>query len=390
MQRAAAVAAGVACLAAAAMATAGSATANPPGPHDPFGSAKTVVAVPGGVRFTGWSADPDALTTNLKITAVVDGFTTATSTHTSLPNAAVVQKYHTGATPGFALTVPVTGVHTVCAAAASVGAGYSTVLKCVVTPLGTKLTRAQKLAHRPVGAITRSWANPHSLHLFGWTTDPDVVNRHQSVVVYVDGHAAVTATTRAYPRHADPRKRWPSPRPANAGTKSAFNILVRTAVGTHIACVWAVNIGIGSGNSFLGCKAFDNRGRAGAGPVATPKLNAKVVAEAKKHIGQPYVWGATGPKKFDCSGLVVYSYTKFGFTPPRVSENQAFAARLIPASRAVPGDLVFYHDEQGDVYHVGIYLSPGKTVAAIDEQEGVDYQPIWDPTTATYGSFTHT
>jgi cell wall-associated NlpC family hydrolase len=87
---------------------------------------------------------------------------------------------------------------------------------------------------------------------------------------------------------------------------------------------------------------------------------------------------------------VMYSYGKFGFTTPRVSEDQATAARLIPPSRAVAGDLVFYHDSVGDVFHVGIYLSPGRTVAAIDEAEGVDYQTIWDPTSVTYGSFTHT
>jgi hypothetical protein len=47
------------------------------------------------------------------------------------------------------------------------------------------------------------------------------------------------------------------------------------------------------------------------------------------------------------------------------------------------------HDDVGDVYHVGIYLSPGRTVAAIDESSGVDYQKIWDPSIVTYGSFTH-
>ena len=77
-------------------------------------------------------------------------------------------------------------------------------------------------------------------------------------------------------------------------------------------------------------------------------------------------------------------------TPPRVSEDQFAAARLIPASRAVPGDLVFTHDTEGDVYHVGIYTGPGMSVAAIDDAQGVDYQPIWDPANATYGSFTHT
>jgi cell wall-associated NlpC family hydrolase len=56
----------------------------------------------------------------------------------------------------------------------------------------------------------------------------------------------------------------------------------------------------------------------------------------------------------------------------------------------VPGDLVFTHDAQGDVYHVGIYTGPGMSVAAIDPSQGVDMQRIWDPSSTTYGSFTHT
>ena len=91
--------------------------------------------------------------------------------------------------------------------------------------------------------------------------------------------------------------------------------------GTHVGCLWAVDIGWGS-NSFLGCKAADTRGHAGSGTVTQPALNKKVLAEAKKHIGQRYVFGATGPKVFDCSGLVMYSYKKFGYRTPRVSEDQ--------------------------------------------------------------------
>jgi cell wall-associated NlpC family hydrolase len=148
-------------------------------------------------------------------------------------------------------------------------------------------------------------------------------------------------------------------------------------------------VGLGS-NAFLGCKARDTRGRAGTGTITVPTLNQKVVTVANRQLGDPYVWGATGPDAFDCSGLVMFSYGRGGYTTPRVSEDQARAARLIPAARAVPGDLVFYHDRLGDVYHVGIYLSPGNTVAAIDPAHGVAYQQIWDPTVATYGSFTHT
>ena len=110
---------------------------------------------------------------------------------------------------------------------------------------------------------------------------------------------------------------------------------------------------------------------------------------AKKQIGKPYVWGAAGPHSFDCSGLVVYSYNKAQMSLYHSSEMQFAAARVIPADRAVPGDLVFMHDSVGDVYHVGIYLAPEKTVAAIDTQEGVNYQHLWDDSIVTYGSFTH-
>jgi cell wall-associated NlpC family hydrolase len=375
-----------------AVAANGPAAANPPGPHDPIGSVSSVVSVSGGVRISGWAVDPDALKSNATVSAIVDGKGSAYSVRTAVANASVTKKYKTGPTPGFSLTVALSRGrrHTVCAAARNVGRGLDTALKCVVTPVGTSLSSSQAARHNPHGAITDYWANPKSVHFFGWTSDPDFAGRQATVVLYVDGRARATVTTQAYPSARDPYNRYPYPRPSGAGGHSAFNILVPTAVGTHIGCIWVVNVGLGTGNALLGCRSMDNRGHAGTGRLSTPALNSKVVAEAKKHIGQDYVWGATGPKTFDCSGLVVYSYHKFGYSTPRTSEQQALAARLIPASRAVPGDLVFYHDTVGDVYHVGIYTGPGKSVAAIDTQEGVNYQTIWDPSSVTYGSFTHT
>jgi hypothetical protein len=254
----------------------------------------------------------------------------------------------------------------------------ATVLKCVPTPLGTILTVNQIAAHNPVGSITQASASSTSLRFQGWSSDPDYVARRATVVLYLDGYSAATVVTHSYP----------APRPEAAGASSAFDITVPVPAGMHLGCVWVVNVGLGS-NAFLGCRARDTRGPAGTAAITVPTLNQKVVAEAKKHIGQPYVWGAAGPDSFDCSGLVKYSYGKFGFTTPRISEDQAVKARLIPAARAVPGDLVFTHDRIGDVYHVGIYVSPGRTIAAIDESQGVDYQTIWDPKSATYGSFTH-
>jgi cell wall-associated NlpC family hydrolase len=357
------------------------ATANPPGPHDPIGSVSGVKAVTGGIQFTGWAADPDSLQTNATVFVVVDGRTRVASATTSLANATVQSKYGTGPTPGFKIVAlfDTTAAHTACLVVSNVGAGMATLLKCVPTPLGTTLTASQLAAHNPVGSIQHTSASTSALRFQGWSSDPDYYARRVLVVLYVDGTSAATVATHSYP----------APRPTGAGANSAFDITVPVTTGMHIGCIWVVNVGLGS-NSFLGCRAGDTRGPAGTGTVTVPKLNTQVVTEAKRHIGQAYVWGAAGPTTFDCSGLVKYSYGKFAFTTPRTSEQQALAARLIPAARAVPGDLVFYHDTEGDVYHVGIYLSPGLTVAAIDTAEGVNYQKIWDPSSASYGSFTHT
>lgn len=361
------------------IALAAPAAANPAGPHDPFGKVRRVSAVSGGLKVTGWALDPDELAANIDVGILIDGRTWSTLTPTSIPNATVTTTYDAGATPGFSISGPIDAKpHTVCVVARNVDRGLDTLLSCVPTPLGTTLTSAQIAARSPQGAIERSGARRGSVHFVGWATDPDFYRRKTTVVLYVDGSPAATVNTSGYL----------GTRPAGAGPRSAFDIRVSATSGAHIGCIWLVNIGIGN-NRFLGCRAQDTRGNAGTDPVEVPKINTAVVTEAKRHIGQPYVWGAEGPRTFDCSGLVMFSYGKAGFITPRVSEDQAKAARLIPATRAVPGDLVFWHNNEGDVYHVAIYLSPGKTVAAIDESSGVDYQKIWDPSIVTYGSFTH-
>jgi cell wall-associated NlpC family hydrolase len=349
-----------------------------PTAHNPIGQVQKITAVTGGLNVTGWAADPDALASNLVISAVVDGRATASAT-TSLQLPSITAKYHTGRTPGFAITIPVpAGPHTVCVGARNLSHGISTVLKCVAVPLGTALTTAQTAKHNPLGGLQHATASTTTARYQGWTSDPDWPGLHLLVVLYIDGRSVATVSTKAYA----------APRPAKAGANSAFDITVPISTGAHVGCVWAVNVGLGH-NHLVGCSAVDTRAGTPLVTTAAVGLAANVAAEAKKHIGQSYVWGAAGPKTFDCSGLVTYSYRKFGFATPRVAADQFAAARLIPAARAVPGDLVFYFDTEGNVYHVGIYLSPGRTVAAIDTQEGVNYQAIWDPTTAAYGSFTH-
>ncbi|MFE3141351.1 C40 family peptidase [Streptomyces scopuliridis] len=91
--------------------------------------------------------------------------------------------------------------------------------------------------------------------------------------------------------------------------------------------------------------------------AATRAVKALKIAASKK--GSPYRWGATGPHRFDCSGLTLYSYKKVGKKLPRTAQQQYNSSRHIAPSQRRKGDLVFFH-WGGYVYHVGIYAGRGK------------------------------
>ena len=77
--------------------------------------------------------------------------------------------------------------------------------------------------------------------------------------------------------------------------------------------------------------------------------------------GKPYVWGATGPSTYDCSGLVQWAYRQVGVGLPRVSRQQALVGVPVAPDDAQPGDLVFFNSP---VSHVGIYVGGGKFLEA--------------------------
>lgn len=93
---------------------------------------------------------------------------------------------------------------------------------------------------------------------------------------------------------------------------------------------------------------------AGGGHKAPPPKIQKAVKVAKAQKGDPYVYGASGPRSFDCSGLTSFAYAKAGIRLPRTSGAQAARARHVSKNSMRRGDLVFFHSG-GDVYHVGIY-----------------------------------
>ncbi|MFH8453077.1 NlpC/P60 family protein [Streptomyces fungicidicus] len=87
----------------------------------------------------------------------------------------------------------------------------------------------------------------------------------------------------------------------------------------------------------------------------------KAIAFARAQIGKPYVWGATGPGSYDCSGLTQAAWKAAGVTLPRTTYDQVDAGTTVPVSQAQPGDLVFFYD---DITHVGIYIGNGMMIHA--------------------------
>jgi cell wall-associated NlpC family hydrolase len=102
----------------------------------------------------------------------------------------------------------------------------------------------------------------------------------------------------------------------------------------------------------LGLAALGPVGDADAASKARVSRAAKV---ALQQIGDRYRYGAAGPRAFDCSGLMHYSYRKAGIKIPRTSSAQARRAHRIPKRKLRRGDLMFFTNG-GGVYHAAMFI----------------------------------
>lgn len=105
-------------------------------------------------------------------------------------------------------------------------------------------------------------------------------------------------------------------------------------------------------------------------PVPVSGAAGQAVAYAYSKLGDPYVYGATGPSSFDCSGLVQAAWASAGVAIPRTTYEQVAALPAVSTSALQPGDLLFF-DGDG---HVGIYVGGGYLIDA--PQTGLDVEKV--------------
>lgn len=114
-------------------------------------------------------------------------------------------------------------------------------------------------------------------------------------------------------------------------------------------------------------------------PPRQEKVNS-VISVAKSKLGSPYVWGATGPSTFDCSGYIMYVFKQgAGINLPRVSKNQATVGRYVSREELKPGDLIFWGSP---IHHVALYIGDGKYIHAPEPGNYVRIEKLGGYTTA--------
>jgi cell wall-associated NlpC family hydrolase len=119
-------------------------------------------------------------------------------------------------------------------------------------------------------------------------------------------------------------------------------------------------------------------GATGAAVAAAPAAAASSAAQtavntALAQVGDRYVYGATGPNSFDCSGLTSFSYKAAGISLPRTSKAQSTFGTPVSKGNLQPGDLVLFYSP---VSHVAMYIGNGQIVHALNSSKPVQVMKL--------------
>jgi cell wall-associated NlpC family hydrolase len=105
----------------------------------------------------------------------------------------------------------------------------------------------------------------------------------------------------------------------------------------------------------------------------TKSARSGVVDIARRYLGRPYQWAASGPNSFDCSGFTMFVYAQVGVRLPHSSRAQISVGQRVSRANLQPGDLVFFGSP---IHHVGIYVGSGMMIHAPGTGDVVSVDPL--------------
>ena len=109
-------------------------------------------------------------------------------------------------------------------------------------------------------------------------------------------------------------------------------------------------------------------------PPSSSSKGQTALAFARAHLGDPYVFGATGPHRWDCSGLAQAAWRAAGVSIPRTTYDQFKVGKRVARADLQPGDLVFFYGSNPS--HVGLYAGNGQIINAPRPGKSVSYAQI--------------
>ena len=124
--------------------------------------------------------------------------------------------------------------------------------------------------------------------------------------------------------------------------------------------------------------ALNGSTASGSSPAAPSNVSgAAILAEAKKYLGTPYVFGGASPSGFDCSGFVYYVLKQLGFSPYRIPADQYKQGTSVSKDQLKPGDIVFFANTYASgISHVGIYAGNGQFIHSPNSRSTGSYSDL--------------
>ncbi|WP_283818574.1 C40 family peptidase [Jatrophihabitans telluris] len=342
----------------------------------------------GTLTVKGWTIDPDTTApTYVDIMVNGDSYGSAAASVAR----ADVAKAHSGygTAHGFSLTLaaPVpAGNYEVCAVAINNGAGGNTVLDCRVAtvvpttvPDSLGVATAAQAADAIVAEAVKSRAAQTSDFSKTWSSAARIAFATRALLQQATGRSTKPPAVKGLPAFvaATPKKvvdtqqvmgakpDMGSYAAAKKGGRSGIAHSLEPFAADSLTAPNGPGVGVVGAAAILPGNGTSVHPRLPAFKTGTyTRLRAEVAINAALgRMGDPYVWAASGPSTFDCSGLTAWAYAKAGIDLTHYTGSQSTQGVRVKTSQLLPGDLVLFG---ADLHHVGMYLGVGYMLDAPD------------------------